>query len=227
MRVRRSFSALKMMLSNSFPRWLISITLIPQPFQLMRSFWASSSTSSGRMAGPAAKLKARFTAVPAAAACWLACTQTAARRGRACAFAERRAAFSPRLATRLVWAVANIVRKLDSRGGACSLGRSQALISFRLRLRLGVVLVGAGSCGRGGGVPPPPPPALEKPPSAPVLLAAGASASPPPIHAAASRPATPPPLLLLTTSAASLPRCRRRPPRPPPWPPRPPAPARS
>src|SRR5882672_7135308 len=45
---------------NSLPRWLISITDMPEPCQSSISLAACSSTSSGRTAGPALKLKTRF-----------------------------------------------------------------------------------------------------------------------------------------------------------------------
>src|SRR5437879_3954413 len=44
---------------NSFPRWLISITDMPEPCQSSISAAACASTSSGRTAGPALKLKTR------------------------------------------------------------------------------------------------------------------------------------------------------------------------
>src|SRR2546423_12276287 len=44
---------------NSLPRWLISITDIPEPCQSSISSAACRSTDSGRAAGPALKLKTR------------------------------------------------------------------------------------------------------------------------------------------------------------------------
>src|SRR5712692_2520215 len=44
---------------NSLPRWLISITDMPDPCQSSISAAACASTSSGRTAGPALKLKIR------------------------------------------------------------------------------------------------------------------------------------------------------------------------
>src|SRR5712691_7164307 len=44
---------------NSLPRWLISITDMPDPCQSSISAAACASTSSGRTAGPALKLKTR------------------------------------------------------------------------------------------------------------------------------------------------------------------------
>src|SRR5712691_7703270 len=46
---------------NSLPRWLISITDIPEPCQSSISAAACASTSSGRTAGPALKLNTRVT----------------------------------------------------------------------------------------------------------------------------------------------------------------------
>src|SRR5467141_3984776 len=46
---------------NSLPRWLISITDMPEPCQSSISAAACASTSSGRTAGPALKLKTRVT----------------------------------------------------------------------------------------------------------------------------------------------------------------------
>src|SRR5467141_1501940 len=46
---------------NSMPRWLISITDMPDPCQSSISAAACSSTSSGRTAGPALKLKTRVS----------------------------------------------------------------------------------------------------------------------------------------------------------------------
>src|SRR6266853_749869 len=46
---------------NSLPRWLISITDIPEPCQSSISAAACASTSSGRTAGPALKLKTRVS----------------------------------------------------------------------------------------------------------------------------------------------------------------------
>src|SRR5262252_6732795 len=48
---------------NSLPRWLISITDMPEPCQSSISAAACSSTSSGRTAGPALKLKTRLLPV--------------------------------------------------------------------------------------------------------------------------------------------------------------------
>src|SRR5674476_917325 len=48
------------MMPNSGPRWLISITLMPLPCQSSISLAASDKTSSGSVAGPAAKLNGRF-----------------------------------------------------------------------------------------------------------------------------------------------------------------------
>src|SRR5262249_40933341 len=45
---------------NSLPRWLISITDMPEPCQSSISSAACSSTSSGSTAGPALKLKPRL-----------------------------------------------------------------------------------------------------------------------------------------------------------------------
>src|SRR5690606_13705900 len=56
---RRSASACRAIEMNSLPRWLISITLMPVPRQSSISAAACRSTSSGRVAGPAAKLKGR------------------------------------------------------------------------------------------------------------------------------------------------------------------------
>src|SRR5213078_3106973 len=46
---------------NSLPRWLISITDMPDPCQSSISEAACSSTSSGRTAGPALKLNTRVS----------------------------------------------------------------------------------------------------------------------------------------------------------------------
>src|SRR5258708_3488528 len=46
---------------NSLPRWLISITDMPDPCQSSISPAACASTSSGRTAGPALKLKTRVS----------------------------------------------------------------------------------------------------------------------------------------------------------------------
>src|SRR5437899_2700710 len=46
---------------NSLPRWLISITDMPDPCQSSISAAACASTSSGRTAGPALKLKTRVS----------------------------------------------------------------------------------------------------------------------------------------------------------------------
>src|SRR6266568_3279979 len=46
---------------NSLPRWLISITDMPEPCQSSISAAACASTSSGRTAGPALKLKTRVS----------------------------------------------------------------------------------------------------------------------------------------------------------------------
>src|SRR5678815_5285799 len=45
--------------SNVFERWLISMTDIPTPGSAIKSRCASSSTASGRTAGPAEKLNTR------------------------------------------------------------------------------------------------------------------------------------------------------------------------
>src|SRR4051812_45321791 len=49
--------------SNVFDRWLISITDMPTPGRATRSRCASSSTGTGRTAGPAEKLKMRRVVV--------------------------------------------------------------------------------------------------------------------------------------------------------------------
>jgi len=54
--VRRSASAVSAIEMNSLPRWLISITLMPEPCQSSISAAAWRSTSSGSTAGPAEKL---------------------------------------------------------------------------------------------------------------------------------------------------------------------------
>src|SRR5438046_5811122 len=46
---------------NSLPRWLISITDMPEPCQSSISAAPRASTSSGRTAGPALKLKTRVS----------------------------------------------------------------------------------------------------------------------------------------------------------------------
>src|SRR5438132_599564 len=46
---------------NSLPRWLISITDMPDPVQSSISAEACASTSSGRTAGPALKLNTRVS----------------------------------------------------------------------------------------------------------------------------------------------------------------------
>src|SRR5204862_8346095 len=48
---------------NSLPRWLISITDMPEPCQSSISEAAFSSTSSGRTAGPALKLNTRVPGI--------------------------------------------------------------------------------------------------------------------------------------------------------------------
>src|SRR6266513_1551042 len=58
---RKSFSAASAIAMNSFPRWLISITDMPEPCQSSISAAACASTSSGRTAGPALKLKTRVS----------------------------------------------------------------------------------------------------------------------------------------------------------------------
>src|SRR5215208_575101 len=57
---RRSASAVWITASNSFERWLISITDIPVPLKSINSACAFSSTSSGRTPGPGLKLKTRL-----------------------------------------------------------------------------------------------------------------------------------------------------------------------
>src|ERR1043165_3511941 len=57
--LRRSASASAAMATNSWPRWLISITDMPASRQLRSSHLAFSSTSAGIVAGPAPKLKMR------------------------------------------------------------------------------------------------------------------------------------------------------------------------
>src|SRR5439155_21223762 len=54
-------SACSAIAMNSLPRWLISITDMPDPCQSSISEAACSSTSSGRTAGPALKLKTRVS----------------------------------------------------------------------------------------------------------------------------------------------------------------------
>jgi hypothetical protein len=49
--------ALSIIASNAGERWLISMTLIPLPSKDKSSLCARSKTSTGRMAGPALKLK--------------------------------------------------------------------------------------------------------------------------------------------------------------------------
>src|SRR5450631_3380993 len=49
---------------NSGPRWLISITPMPEPCQSSISAAAWRSTGSGRAAGPAEKLNTRATLLP-------------------------------------------------------------------------------------------------------------------------------------------------------------------
>ena len=56
---RRSDSAWSQMPMNSLPRWLISMTPMPLPFQLLISSAACSKTSSGITAGPAEKFQGR------------------------------------------------------------------------------------------------------------------------------------------------------------------------
>src|SRR5216110_3785193 len=58
---RKSFSACSAIAMNSLPRWLISITDMPDPCQSSISEAACASTSSGRTAGPALKLKIRVS----------------------------------------------------------------------------------------------------------------------------------------------------------------------
>jgi len=53
---RRSASAASAIEMNSRPRWLISITLMPEPCQSSISAAACCRTSSGSAAGPAEKL---------------------------------------------------------------------------------------------------------------------------------------------------------------------------
>ena len=53
---RKSCSALAAIDIYSLPRWLISITDIPEPFQSSISACARSITAVGSMAGPALKL---------------------------------------------------------------------------------------------------------------------------------------------------------------------------
>src|SRR5262245_44090414 len=60
---RRSFSAVAAISMNSLPRWLISITDMPDPCQSSISAAACSRTCSGRTAGPALKLKTRLLPV--------------------------------------------------------------------------------------------------------------------------------------------------------------------
>src|SRR5574338_13833 len=57
---RRSASAVWITASNSFERWLISMTDIPVPLKSSSSAWACSNTSSGSVAGPGLKLNTRF-----------------------------------------------------------------------------------------------------------------------------------------------------------------------
>src|SRR5581483_9282435 len=59
---RRSASACSAIETNSLPRWLISITDMPDPRQSSISSRACASTSSGNTAGPALKLKTLPTA---------------------------------------------------------------------------------------------------------------------------------------------------------------------
>src|SRR5438067_1456186 len=55
---------------NSLPRWLISITDMPEPCQSSISAAACDSTSSGSAAGPALKLNTLLTGrLPTVAAC--------------------------------------------------------------------------------------------------------------------------------------------------------------
>src|SRR6202021_161527 len=56
---RKSVSASAATCSKALLRWLISITEVPPPCQSISSARACSSTSSGSMAGPGEKLKAR------------------------------------------------------------------------------------------------------------------------------------------------------------------------
>ena len=57
---RKSASAVWMTASNSFERWLISITDIPVPLKFNNSAWASRKTSNGKTPGPGLKLWARL-----------------------------------------------------------------------------------------------------------------------------------------------------------------------
>src|SRR6185503_5754526 len=57
---RRSASAFARIDMKWLPRWLISITDMPLPFQSSISDRASSSTGSGNAAGPARKFYTRF-----------------------------------------------------------------------------------------------------------------------------------------------------------------------
>src|SRR5581483_7049957 len=69
---RRSASACAAIEMNSLPRWLISITDIPEPCQSSISAAACDSTSSGSAAGPALKLNTLFAGrlpIAASAAC--------------------------------------------------------------------------------------------------------------------------------------------------------------
>src|SRR5687767_13331714 len=59
-RSRRSASAVWMTDSNSFERWLISMTDMPVPLKSSISACACWSTSKGNVAGPALKLWTRF-----------------------------------------------------------------------------------------------------------------------------------------------------------------------
>src|SRR5258706_15837326 len=59
-RLRRSEAAPSINASNSFERWLISMTDIPVPLKSSNSACACSSTSRGRVPGPGLKLNTRF-----------------------------------------------------------------------------------------------------------------------------------------------------------------------
>ena len=59
---RRFASASAWIAMNSLPRWLISITDMPEPFQSSISAAAWRNTGSGRAAGPGLKLKGRVIA---------------------------------------------------------------------------------------------------------------------------------------------------------------------
>ena len=79
----RSDSACFKICEKALPRWLISITLVPDPCQFSKSACACSRTGSGKHAGPAAKLYTRpngclCTAIGAASAA-IACAGTVLR----------------------------------------------------------------------------------------------------------------------------------------------------